>query len=370
MPFKNRTLQLSAILVVVSLGVGSLIWFRLEPKKPAEDKVQIKVFQAQEVTYPTQQSLTGRIEMSGVVVATELATLRAKTAGVLMRLHVQEGSEVRKGQVLAEIDISDLKSRSDEKEAALLAAKTSFNFAQSQHKANADLAAQGFISQNALVSSNVNLSSAEAQFKAAESAAVAHRKLLSDAVLTAPIDGIISKRHALVGEKLSMEQEVLSLVNPGRLEFKTMVDSAASQLLKPGQMIDISLEGLAKPIAGRLERISPGNEFAARALPVFISLSSPKVVSIRPGLMGTATISYSMAASGLTLPLSAIQEEGGKNVVWVLRQGALQRQTVTVGMKDSQGLNAYILDGVKAEDQVLALRFEGLKEGTRYEVKP
>jgi len=370
MHFKNRTLQLSAILLVVSLGVGSLIWFRLQEKKPAEDKVQFKVFQAQEVTYPTQQSLSGRIEMSGVVVSTELATLRAKTAGVLIRLHVQEGSEVRKGQVLAEIDISDLKSRTDEREAGLLASRRAFDFAQSQHKANADLASQGFISQNALVSSSVNLSSAEAQFKAAESAAVAHRKLLNDAVLTAPIDGIISKRHALVGEKLSLEQEVLSLVNPGRLEFKTMVDSAASQWLKPGQIIEISLEGLSKPVAGRLNRISPGNETAVRALPVFISLSTAKTASIRPGLMGAATFSYPMSASGLSLPLSAIQEEGGKNVVWVLRQGLLQRQTVTVGMKDSQGLNAYILDGVKAEDQVLALRFEGLKEGTRYEVKP
>ena len=370
MHLNKRTIQLSAILLVVSLGVGSLIWFRLQEKPPTEDKVQSKVFQSQEITYPIQQLLSGRIEMTGVVVSTELATLRAKTAGLLMRLYVQEGSEVRKGQVLAEIDTSDLKSRTDEREAALLAARKAFDFAQSQHKANADLASQGFISQNALVSSNVNLSSAEAQFKAAESAAVAHRKLLSDAVLTAPIDGVISKRHALVGEKLSLEQEVLSLVNPSRLEFKTLVDSAASQRLKPGQMIDISLEGLSKPVAGRLERISPGNEFAARALPVFISLLNHKVANIRPGLMGTAAVNYPLAESGLSLPLSAIHEEGGKNVVWVLRQGLLQRQTVTLGMKDSQGLNVYILDGVKAEDQVLALRFEGLKEGTRYEVKP
>ena len=90
---------------------------------------------------------------------------------------------------------------------------------------------------------------------------------------------------------------------------------------------------------------------------------------LRPGLMGMAQYAYALSQEGLTLPITAVQEEGGKSIVWVIQEGVLKRQTVTTGMKDSQGQRIYILDGLKATDAVLALRFEGLKEGTKVEVK-
>jgi multidrug efflux pump subunit AcrA (membrane-fusion protein) len=91
---------------------------------------------------------------------------------------------------------------------------------------------------------------------------------------------------------------------------------------------------------------------------------------IRAGLMGTAQVSYSLQQNGLTLPTTAVQEEGGKSIVWTIQDGLLKRQTVTLGLQDSLGLHVSILDGVKPTDHVLALRFEGLKEGAKAEVKP
>jgi multidrug resistance efflux pump len=133
-----------------------------------------------------------------------------------------------------------------------------------------DLAQKGFISDTALSSSLSSVASAQAQLKAAESLSVALQKQIAEAVVTAPFDGVVSKRSALVGEKLSVEQEILSLVNPHKLELKAEVDAAAGQHLKPGQALRVKLEGLDQEVPAVIVRLSPGNDTGSRGLPDFL----------------------------------------------------------------------------------------------------
>ena len=370
MNFKSRTHQLLALIFLLSLGGGAWIWQQKQVNGPQSKEAVVKVFQASEVTQPQMQALTGRIEMSGVLLATETATLRSKASGTLLRLNVAEGQTIQKGQILAEIDTRDLSSRTDEREAALTSAQRAYQLSLSQHKANQDLAKQGFISETALAASQANLAVNLAQLKAAETAAVAHAKQMADATITAPFSGVVARRLVSVGEKLSPEQEVFQVMNPARLEFKAMVDAAASQFLKLGLNIPVQFEGIGQAVSLRLDRMGPGNDAGTRAWPVYLSLEpASQHHLLRPGLMGIAHYAYSLSQEGLTLPATAVQEESGKSVVWVIQEGVLKRQTVTSGMKDSQGQRVYILDGLKASDTVLALRFEGLKEGAKVEVK-
>ncbi len=372
MNIRSRTFKIFVLILLLSLGGLAWYAYTMRSKASQTKEAPIKVFKATEITQPQSQALSGRIEMSGVLVATEMATLRSKSAGTLMRLNVQEGQLVQKGQLLAEIDARDLHARTSERESALMAAQRSHQVATTQHKANQNLAQQGFISETALASSLANLSTSLAQLKSAEAAMTSHAKLLQEATITAPFEGVIARRLVNVGETLAPEQEVLTVVNPARLEFKTLVDSAAGQFLKVGKAIDVQFETQDKPMTGSIDRIGPGNDVGARALPVYVKLkanAAPAQV-LRPGLMGTAQFAYDLAKTGLTLPVTAVQEEGGKSIVWVIQDGVLKRQTVTTGLKDTQGLRVSVLEGVKASDSVLALRFEGLKEGTKVEVMP
>ena len=372
MIFKSRTAWLIGIVLLLSVAGGVWYWqTSLSPQSQKKEEPS-KGFHANELIRPTEQALSGRIEMSGVLVASEVGIVRSKTSGTLLRLNVQEGDAIKKGQILAELDARDLAARTVERDAALTAAQRAHQLALSQHKANQDLAKQGFISETALAASQANLSAIWAQLKTAESALVAHVKSMDDASLKAPFDGVIARRLVNVGEKISIEQEVFSVMNPLLLELKTMVDSSAAQFLRTGQSISIQLEGQAQPVAGQIQRIGPGNDAGARALPVFIKLVSAvsPSIGIRAGLMGTSQVTYALPQNGLTLPVTTVQEEGGKSIVWTIQEGLLKRQTVTLGMKDALGLHVYVLEGLKASDRVLALRFEGLKEGAKAEVKP
>jgi len=381
LPYKNGQYTVSqksffiAFLVLALMGAGAGTWKWIRDKDAEKDKKPelVKVFHANELTQPKLQALSGRVDMSGVLQATESATLRAKTTGTLLRLHVSEGSVVRAGQLLAEIDTVDLKTRVLEREAATQAAKQAFQLAQVQHKANVDLAQKGFISDTALSSSLSSVASAQAQLKAAESLSVALQKQIAEAVVTAPFDGVVSKRSALVGEKLSVEQEILSLVNPHKLELKAVVDAAAGQHLKPGQALRVKLEGLDQEVPAVIVRLSPGNDTGSRGLPVFLRLGhlpAPLLAQVRPGLLGQASWVYALSAQGLTVPVTAVQNESGKTIVWVITHGVLNRRSVTPGVKDADGLRVYVLEGLGPEESILALRFEGLKDGAKVEVKP
>lgn len=372
MNLQSRTLQICVLLLLLSVAGGAWYLQRSDASGPQAKQELVKVFQAAEVTTPQAQALSGRIEMSGVLVASEMATVRNKSGGTLLRLTVQEGQRVHRGQVLAEIDTRDLSARSAERDAGLKAAQRALQLSESQHKANQDLARQGFISDTALSSSLASLAANLAQLKTAEAAMASHNKLLEDATITAPFDGVISRRLVSVGEKIAPEQDVFTVLNPQRLEFKTTVDSAAARHLTPGQTISMLFEGHDQAVMGVIDRMGPGNDAGARALPVFVKIeaSSQAIQNLRPGLMGTALYAYALPQTGMTLPVTAVQEEGGKNVVWVIHDKTLRRQTVTLGMKDTQGLRVDVLDGLKTTDTVLALRFEGLKEGTKVEVKP
>lgn len=370
MKFNSRIRLLLSLIVLLSLGGGAWYWQQQRAKaSPLKDAV-VKVFQASEVTQAQLKALSGQIDMSGTLVASESATLRSQTGGTLLRLLVAEGQAVQRGQILAEIDVRDLSSRTEEREAAVSSAQRAYQLSLSQHKANQDLARQGFISETALASSQANLAANLAQLKAAESAAIAHSKQMADAAITAPFSGVVARRLVNVGEKVSPGQEVLQVLNPARLEFKAMVDASASQFLQPGLKIPVQFEGLGQAIVLRLDRVGPGNDAGSRALPVYLSFeqSHPSPL-LRPGLMGMAQHAHALSQEGLTLPTTAVQEESGKSIVWVIQEGVLKRQTVTPGKKDSQGQRIAILEGLKATDVVLALRFEGLKEGTKVEVK-
>jgi multidrug efflux pump subunit AcrA (membrane-fusion protein) len=86
--------------------------------------------------------------------------------------------------------------------------------------------------------------------------------------------------------------------------------------------------------------------------------------------LGQASWVYALSAQGLTVPVTAVQNESGKTIVWVITHGVLNRRSVTPGVKDADGLRVYVLEGLGPEESILALRFEGLKDGAKVEVKP
>ncbi|MCB2022751.1 MAG: efflux RND transporter periplasmic adaptor subunit [Rhizobacter sp.] len=321
-------------------------------------------FTTREVVRPQNVSLPTRIEFSGPLVAPRTAVVRAKASGTLLDLKVNEGSRVRAGQVLGAIDLAELQSRVTDRSAAVEAAQAALDEAQRQHTAAVGLAAQKFISPTALQTSQSKLDAAISQLKSAQAQLATARIGIREASLVAPISGVVAKRNVVPGEKLSLEQPILTIVDLSLLELAGAVGTHEVSLLRPGMPVEVRVEGVAKPVAGELARIAPAAEPGTRAIGVTVSIENPKEV-FRAGQYALGSVVLQDSELHLTVPTLAIVNVSGQDHVWLIDNGALVRRAITTGRRDDAQGRVEVLAGLTASAQVLAAGYDNLREGAK-----
>jgi RND family efflux transporter MFP subunit len=324
-------------------------------------------FVPREIVQPTLARLPGVVEFSGPLVAPQTAMVRAKAGGTLLSLTVVEGSRVQAGQVLGRIELADLASRLAERGANLESMRASLVQAERTHASNERLVAQGFISQIALENSRAALDTAKANLNAAQASLDTTRVSLRDGTLLAPISGIVAKRHALPGEKVSVEQQVLTIVDLSRLELAGNIGTHEVSRIAPGMPVQVQVEGVDRPVPGRIARIAPAAEPGTRSIGVTIAMDNPKE-TLRAGQYALASATLADDAERLTLPTSAVGNTSGQDHVWVIEQGVLARRAVTIGRRDAREGRVEVLQGVTPASTVLAARFDNLREGAKAQI--
>ncbi len=325
-------------------------------------------FTPAEVTRPVLTPMPERIEFSGPLMAPRTAVVRAKAAGTLLELRVAEGSRVKAGQSLGLIDLSDLQSRVSERAAGVDSAQARLVEAERAHASNENLAGQKFISGNALETSKATLEAARAQLRSTQAQLATSRLGVREAALAAPISGIVGKRSVLPGEKVSAEQEVVTVVDLSVLELVGSVGTHQVSSLKTGQPVQVLVEGQAGAVTGRIDRIAPAAEAGSRGIRVVVLLANPNEL-FRAGQYASAVVQIDESAPRLTIPATAVAQASGQDYVWVIAgeggKQTLARKTVTTGRRDTATGRVEVLQGVTADAQLLAARFDNLREGRR-----
>ena len=321
-------------------------------------------FVAREVVQPALARLPGVVEFSGPLVAPQTAVVRAKASGTLLSLSVAEGSRVQAGQVLGRIELAELNTRVAERSANLESIRAALVQAERAHVSNERLAAQQFISASALDNSRAAMDAARANLNAAQASLETARVGLREASLLAPISGIVAKRHVLPGEKVSLEQQVLTIVDLARLELAGSVGTHEVARISPGMAVQVQVEGVDQPVAGRIARIAPAAEPGTRSIGVTIELANPKE-QLRAGQYALARATLADDTDRLTLPAAAVGKMSGQDHVWLIENGALARRAVTLGRRDEREGRVEVLQGVTPASQVLAARFDNLREGAK-----
>jgi len=361
----NKRWVIAGVVVAV-LAVGSTVAVMAArkgtPSGSGKPEEKVLDFTAKEVVAPKSQALAGMVEFSGPLVAPNTAVVRAKAAGTLLNLAVQEGSRVTAGQRLGTVDLADLTARLNERQALMESARAQLVQAERTHASNQRLAEQSFISPNALESSKAALDTARANLAAAQAQTETVRINLREAGLVAPISGIVAKRHVVPGEKVAQEQQIVTIVDLTRLEVAGSVGTHEVGMLQPGMPVTVQVEGVAEPVKGSLARISPAAEPGTRSIGVAIAIDNPKE-RLRAGQYAQAHVVMPEDAPRLTLPVAAIGTASGQEYVWTIEDGKLLRRAVTTGRRDEAKGLVEVKDGVKPQAQVLAMRFDNLREG-------
>lgn len=358
----------------ITAGIVAVIGLAVVPrlsngaKEPSGKKPDVLLeFTAAEVVRPQAASMPLTVQFSGPLVAPRTAVVRAKSAGTLLALRVNEGSRVKAGQVLGEIDLSDLQSRVNERSASVESAQAALAEAERSHEANVSLSAQDFISPTALQSSQARLEAARAQLKSAQAQLSTVRLGVREAALVAPITGIVGKRHVVPGEKVSAEQQLLTVVDLSSLELAGSVGTHEVSRLRTGQPVQVAVEGSTQPVTGRIDRIAPSAEPGTRAIGVVVALDNQRE-QFRAGQYALGKVVLPDDTQRLTLPASAIGSTAGQEQVWIIEAGTLQRRAITTGRRDDVQGRVEVLQGIKPDTTVLAARFDNLRDGARAQV--
>jgi RND family efflux transporter MFP subunit len=363
-----------AITVLLAMALAAAIGVRIY-KKQQEGRDNDKnapvtlEFAPADLAVAESKPLSRWLPVSGTLQPVHQATVKSKVSGEVRAITVREGDAVQAGQVLARMDTADLEARLIERQGQLASAKAQLDMAEKNLSTNQKLLKQKFISQNAFDNSessmNVNrgtVMSAEANVRLAQNA-------IKDAVATAPLTGIVAKRHVQPGEKVAFDTPLVTVVDLKDIELQAMVPAIDIPELRPGMPVELAVDGFGeRKFTGRIERINPATEPGTRAILVFVGVPNPQG-ELRGGMFSTGRVALAASAPVLSLPAVAVRSEAGQSFVWTIEDGKLVKRVVLVGRRDEENGRVEIKTALPATVKVLAARFDNLKEGAPALVK-
>jgi RND family efflux transporter MFP subunit len=368
---RRRTLGALVVLLVAG-AVGGSVALRAAKKGGDGAGIDAPVtleFTPGDLTRVEAKPLARWLPVSGALQPVHQATVKAKVSGDVRLVAVREGEAVHEGQVLARIDTADLESKLIERVGALESARAQLALAEKTRATNQALLKQSFISQNAFDNSESSYNVALGSVKSAEAQVQIARNALRDAVAIAPLTGVVAKRHVQPGEKVAFDTPLITVVDLRELELQAMVPAVDIPELVPGMAVELSIDGFGeRRFGGRVDRINPSTEPGTRAIIVYVGIPNAER-TLRGGMFATGRIALAAQAPAPTLPQTAVRTDAGQTFVWAIVDGRLTRRPVVVGRRDDEAGRVEIRTTLPADLQVLAARFDNLKEGAPAQVK-
>jgi RND family efflux transporter MFP subunit len=242
--------------------------------------------------------------------------------------------------------------------------------AMRNHANSEALLKQNYISQTAFDTTANGVELARAAVKAASAQLDLARIALNDSVIRAPISGVISKRHVQAGEKVAPDMPVYTIVNLAELTLEAQVPTSEIPRVKVGQEVAFKVDGFQqREFAGKVARINPTAEPGSRAMLVYVSVPNPDRVLLG-GMFAKGNITTERSRVMPLVPMAALREEGGKQVVYKIAGGQVVAQPVTLGLRNEDQGYAEVTAGLDQGAQVIVARLESVKPGAKVKLPP
>jgi RND family efflux transporter MFP subunit len=281
-------------------------------------------------------------------------------AGRIAAIYVEAGDHVKKGQVLARLNVSVLQPQVANLEAALEQARAEAELADAEYRRAEQVGSAGALSVEEAQrrKSSAVTGAAKVKFAAAQLAEAEAR--LARAEIRAPADGIILTRNVEVGQTATPGGEALfRLSEGGEVELRGQVAEQDLPLLKIGQDASVRLTGTSEPYLGKVRLLGAVIDPQTRLGTVRVALQPDP--NLRPGAFARAEVTVSNAERTVLPQTAVLTDEKGTYVLVVNAQKKLERRAVHVSGIIGNGVS--IADGVKDKEEVVATAGAFLHEG-------
>jgi membrane fusion protein (multidrug efflux system) len=388
--------------LAVALGCGSIAAGCSEPtagqnRRAGGSAVAVR-------TTPVQRiAVQRKVDLAGTLLSPDQAKVSSEAAGVVRSVLVEIGREVRVGDPLVKLEPRELALALARAESALRQTRAQLGMPEAlaggdtppaddqigsvrnalanrdEARANAErakaLSARGLISPVDLQTADTRLKVAEAAYQSAVDTARGQKALLQDrrasydlavkkledAVVRAPIAGVVSERPVHVGEYIGERTPVATIVQVNPLKLRTGVQERHAGIVQPGQAVEFRVESFGDTLfQGKVAYVSPSLDETMRTFTVE-ALVDNRDLRLKPGFFAKGVILTRRDEGVLAVPDAAVSTLAGVSSVYVVQDGKINQQSVTLGVR--QGNLWEVVEGLKGDEILAASRLNELATG-------
>ena len=305
------------------------------------------------------------VRYSGNVQARIESRLGFRVGGKVAARVVDVGATVKKGQVLARLDLADLALAETGSRAQLEAARTERDLARSDFKRFDDLYAKGFISAAEQQRRKAAYDAAEARYRQAEAGLNSQSNQLAYGELLADADGVVTAIEAEVGQVVSPGQPVVRVAQSADKEVLIAVPEDEVGQLRVGTPATVRLwADETRTLPGQVREIAPAADPATRTYAVRVTLPNPPA-ELRLGMTATVSLAQASSVTGLSVPLSALLQANGQSQVWVYDPAGQVVHPVSVTLGAPIGNRVSVTHGLQPGQRVVTAGVHLLKAGQK-----
>ena len=313
-----------------------------EAPETEEEVVAVPV----EVAKPIRGDIAAIYSGTAPIEAFAEADVIAKVGGEVREILVEEGDDVKKGQVLARLDGDRLRLELSESEANL-------NKLQRDFERNVDLKAKGLISSGDFDKIRYEMEALEASYNLA-------KLELDSTQIRAPIDGVVSTRFIRIGNTIEINEPAFRVTSLDPLVAYLHVPEREYRNIRKGQPVGIDIDALVgQRVIANVTRVSPVVDPDTGTFKITVEIRDDER-RIKPGMFGRISIVYDQHTNVLQIPRSAVLEDDGQMSVFVVEDDTASRRQVRVGYGSSGMVE--IIEGIDDADQVVTVGHIGLKD--------
>ncbi len=362
----NKLVTAGLCLTLVLAGCGK------KSGDPEEDsKSEAKAVPDVTVTKVTRASIQDNLIVSGNLAAppNHDAKVAALVPGRISRVLVVEGSTVKDGQPLAELDTTLLREQERQAEATLAQARATTENAKLTQQREESLLGRGVSSRKEVEDAKSQLAVNIAALSNAEAGLATAKAQLARAQVRAPFAGTVVKRFAGVGEQVdgTAAQPIVEVAQIDTLELMGTVPAARLNEIKTGEAFDFSSPDSGDKVSAKVVAILPAVDPATNNGTVRIHFDNPNH-ALKLGQFLTVDLPLKGNGPRLVVPKQAIYpDESGEPHVYKLNGEQAESVAVQVGLQTKD--KAEILSGVNEGDTVILSGGYGLPEKAKVHVK-
>ncbi|MEZ4588400.1 MAG: efflux RND transporter periplasmic adaptor subunit [Gemmatimonadales bacterium] len=305
--------------------------------------------------------------ISGTLQPEREATVRAELGGRLVRVTVENGQPVRRGQLLGQITDDALRDQLQSARSGVRTATEAAEVARRNAERAERLAKGGAIAERELEQARWNATSADGQVEDAKARLASMEQQWGHTQLHSPIDGVVAERRVNTGDVVTSGTALFTVVDPSSLRLEALVPVSALGSLKVGTPVPFLVDGYGdRRFDGRIERINPAVDPNTRQVRITVALPN-KAGALVSGLFAQGRVAIE-SREGVVVPTSAIDRRGLRPQVTRVRAGVAERVEVTTGIEDPGLELVELTAGIAVGDTVVIGAARTVQAGARVSV--